>query len=138
MTAAKPATPSKKERAKHITKKGLEPSSLAMMGVGAIGSLAVAGGLIGSAENVDLQEAIGNGAWLAALPIVVGAALRMAPSVLARFGFTRTADAFTAARAPDSPGGEDVTVGEMVDIGEAAAIDAGMREARGDQRGDDD
>ena len=79
-------------------------------------------------------NAMGAGNWTALAASVGAVGLTLAPRVLRYFGWTRTAGALTAARAPDSPGGEDVTVGEIVGIGEAAHADFTGFEDRDDQR----
>lgn len=123
-------------RTKQAAKKGFETSTL----------LALAGGVAVPAlatidpgtdwQSVFSQANAGN--WLTVCAALLPVALSRIPWLLRVNGWTRTAGAFEAARAPDSPGGEDVTVGEIVGIGEAARDDWGALDKRGSQRGEDD
>ena len=87
--------------------------------------------------SASAQE-LATGHWQHALLALVPVALSRVPWALRHFGWERTAGAFEDARAEDSPGGEDVTFGELVDIGEAAREDWGALEDRDEQRGEGD
>ena len=120
-----------KAAAKHGVRKGFEASTL--LGIG--GALLVSNGWVDAAELAQGQQELADGHYIGAAFVALAVAVRYVPAVLRRFGWTRTATAFEDARAPDSPGGEDVTVGEIVDIGQAAYNDFDSLEERG-KRGD--
>ena len=123
-----------KQAVKHGTKKSFEASTL----------LAAGGGILISTGVLTPDQWQGGltdwlaGNFVGVALVALAAVVRLAPAALRAFGYTRTAGAFEAASAEDSPGGKDFTIGEITGIGEAAAVDAGMREARGDQRGEED
>lgn len=135
MTAAKPAGRTK-QAVKHGTKKGFEASTLLAAG----GGILISTGALTTTQWQDGLEAINTGNWIGLALVALAAAVRLAPAALRSLGYTRTADAAQEAQSPDSPGGKDFTVGEIVGIGQAALkdVDTGMRERSGDQSGEDE
>ena len=124
-------------RTKQAARKGTETSTL----------LALAGGVaIPALATIDpgtdwqgVFSAANAGNWMAVGAALLPVLLSRIPWALRQAGYERTADAFAEARQPDSPGGEDLTVGEIAGIGEAAASDwQGLEQRTGDQRGSDD
>ena len=123
--------------AKHGTKKAFEASTLLALG----GGLLVSNNVLSGQQLNALEDALRVDNYIGAAFVVLAVGVRYVPAVLRLFGWTRSADAFAEARSPDSPGGEDVTTGEFVEIGKAAYDDFSgstleERGAAGDQRGE--